>query len=1238
MKGCCEDLKVTWSKPDADGIKHPIEMECYMGAYMKDLIEPALNKDGVLDLKELKKNVDKDTYWAITHAIGYRVPTEDKYSMARLKIKGFLPPMNGSAIMLPKEITVLSGSDFDVDKMYLMLHEFRKDIVVKLDKPGKISAATLYLNSILNGPKKELYNEVYDKLSDKEKEFIENGGLKAVANCMSAFGMQDKGGKPFDEFIKSFVGVTEESLPIVRGIAKKFTKWAIKNENTSSAAAEFISMLKANNVKTINTVKVVKYKEDGLTDKKATNEAEKKEESEVDSLSDYTDIADDDYIEMNDEDYDDLVGDSKTMEELAAAKKRRIAFGDEAAKNSRAARNNRMIDVMLSVMAHPDTSSKFVNPGSFDAQKKTARMIELMNTGWSEVADALSRSDDDKMKTMARSLERNAGRNLYTELSKLSLDELTDLTKNLAASVSPINPYTQVYFHNQNEIGGKLIGAYANHNAAHAAAQYYNLTIKPMDAFEFCGRTINRLDSTDPRISKNNAGFLAASVDNVKDPVLYWLNQNLYTADVSMLLSRGGATSDEIGIFMNQPIIKKAVEMFNDAGYGNKQTIFLKAVKEFFMGTNNTYFDNLNTSTKKLQDEMKEKMKSVKNFTIDQLASQLHNTDRNSKEYYEMQMAVAIKFLHMLKVGQDLSSLTQSSKTDTQNGAAKSSIAENIVKMRKTDEIKNEQGEFSLEFNKAIFGPEMNGHFYDENGNLNKSVYENVRDQIYDSPYSMLSAFTACGVTSTKLLFKDIFPWYQEPFQKLIDDMEIAKGSTVNADELNTAFEDFMNYWMTNINAFGKDGNMTVQDRRKLYMENFGDYFLSLKSKYPEIANNPFIKALQFKYVDTVTNKVVRPEDVTNKRSWKNRIARLVVLPNVGKLTDKTKQAYISAWENMFNSDNEEIKRLAEDLVIYSYFRNGLGFAPDSFGHLAPLFRTEFTGYMENMINLVDGNAEYSHKWNAVTKFLPQFIQNHPNGRYVEKIDKFQLYEVLYDSYHKASGDGDIIARLGIKPGTGFPAASAYKSKKDGNLKPYAKVMPDIFFIDRKKYSDYKKASANPLFYANKEDRRELNLKPIINVDGNIYSLHQVDDTIYCYHKLPTLGMANTSEGVQFREYDNNGGDGLLSIFPENNKGIGSRYVDGKQQVTPASLDALRELFSTESVIDEHYDDIPMVQLIKGLVGQDMDNKVKSTKQPSYIGASEKFIDILTMITRYKEEVSDKVFTIDENGNQVKLC
>ena len=96
-------------------------IECYLPAYSKQFYEPLMTKadDGsyYLDVEKLPMDLRK--------IIGYRIPTEDKYSMAPLIIKGFLPQQNGSAIMLPADITQIAGSDFDVDKMFLMIPEFK---------------------------------------------------------------------------------------------------------------------------------------------------------------------------------------------------------------------------------------------------------------------------------------------------------------------------------------------------------------------------------------------------------------------------------------------------------------------------------------------------------------------------------------------------------------------------------------------------------------------------------------------------------------------------------------------------------------------------------------------------------------------------------------------------------------------------------------------------------------------------------------------------------------------------------------------------------------------------------------------------------------------------------------------------------------------------------------------------------------------------------------------------------
>lgn len=101
--GVTDQLKIVY---EGEGENKRIKyLECFMPAYSREFYEPLMDESGRLDVRKLPKS--------LRNLIGYRVPTEDKYSMVPLYIKGFLPQQNGSAIMLPAEITTLSGSDFD---------------------------------------------------------------------------------------------------------------------------------------------------------------------------------------------------------------------------------------------------------------------------------------------------------------------------------------------------------------------------------------------------------------------------------------------------------------------------------------------------------------------------------------------------------------------------------------------------------------------------------------------------------------------------------------------------------------------------------------------------------------------------------------------------------------------------------------------------------------------------------------------------------------------------------------------------------------------------------------------------------------------------------------------------------------------------------------------------------------------------------------------------------------------
>lgn len=98
--------------------------ECYMPLTSRKLFEPLLEKKTVNGEEVYVLNPDRLKEAGLDKAVGYRIPTENKSSMLPLIIKGFTPLQNGSAIVLPAEITDIAGSDFDVDKMFVMLSEF----------------------------------------------------------------------------------------------------------------------------------------------------------------------------------------------------------------------------------------------------------------------------------------------------------------------------------------------------------------------------------------------------------------------------------------------------------------------------------------------------------------------------------------------------------------------------------------------------------------------------------------------------------------------------------------------------------------------------------------------------------------------------------------------------------------------------------------------------------------------------------------------------------------------------------------------------------------------------------------------------------------------------------------------------------------------------------------------------------------------------------------------------------
>lgn len=56
---------------------------------------------------------------ATANAIGYRIPTQSIASISPLRFVDVFPEIMGNTIMLPEDFTKLTGSDFDIDKLYV---------------------------------------------------------------------------------------------------------------------------------------------------------------------------------------------------------------------------------------------------------------------------------------------------------------------------------------------------------------------------------------------------------------------------------------------------------------------------------------------------------------------------------------------------------------------------------------------------------------------------------------------------------------------------------------------------------------------------------------------------------------------------------------------------------------------------------------------------------------------------------------------------------------------------------------------------------------------------------------------------------------------------------------------------------------------------------------------------------------------------------------------------------------
>lgn len=792
--------------------------------------------------------------------------------MAPLYIKGFLPQQNGSAIMLPAEITTLSGSDFDVDKLYIMLPEFR----------------------------------ILDKYRIKDA---------------------------WDDFYNdpANIDIVEE---IDKNIGIAFEDYQEKHPNDDLSIEDYIEFVQSQDVR----------------------------------RHQFSETAQDRFKEWF----------QSRIDQYSLGKKGKIVkvkydFNKSPQENSLSARNNLLIDMMYGVLTNADTAPKILNPGGFDYQKKAARIMTILNS-------STERSLAEKLQKVGIQLNKTVQKNgksypkpIASYLFDLDLETLNELAKDTKISMDPLSPKTQVQLHQQNMTGAKLIGIYANHNANHALMQHTLLKLSEENgSFVLNGKRLVSLhditNGNNEFISRNNAGFLAASVDNVKDPVLASINQNTFTADASMLLSRLGYNPIEIGLLMTQPIVMEITQTyFRESREGkSKDTIIdeiLGKYKEKAALNSDLTYDNYKNNMFYIED-----LADYILMSKEAVEDRSQTSDYRKIEYYQKQVAVGYLFKRIMNSADALGQLVQATRSDTQGGAAGPTIADTELKMQKVKDLLNQienNDKFPLENANVIDDSiEMTEEYTNQDDALNS-----LREKLLSSELPFLQAFYTLGLKQTEKMLKGYFPQFTQPFRDVINSLRnMTSTGKLDVKTMNSIYNDLLAYIMSKTQFFGQQllinsnseiGNTIVSpiDKRRDFINNFPKYFKEVVTDNEDIAELEFIKRL----------KVIRPND-------NNPVATLV-FKNVGQLSPTLRERYMRDWVSLLYMQNPEANKLALNLFRYSYYRNGFAFGPNTFIHLAPVaLRKSIPEYTDTLRTLLTSSDDYS-------QFVDQYVYNHLDNR-----------------------------------------------------------------------------------------------------------------------------------------------------------------------------------------------------------------------------------------------------------------
>ena len=756
------------------------------------LIEEA-KKNGTTYFEEARKFILSNNNLA---ALSYRIPTQGMNSTLPITVVDVLPSNVGDTIILPAELTKLTGADFDVDKMYLARYNY-ESVGGKLYKVEFIddfegyddNGNPIYLDE--DEYLEKLYNYNY-------RWFGTDFYKKALEDVPKILGsvLAD---------IHRNGNISEDSLNLLKAMQEKYSA--------------FIGNKKFNSILNDNTLsprdKIMKLSSSfKLESRKKTLEEFKNENR------------------------------GKTKWEL----------------NNSSQVENRLLDIFQTTLTSDNHYMDATVPLDFatDALKVAVNDVDTysnLNKDYNDT-EPLFPLYQEGIKTQNVGADAGIGPmalintfRVIMQIAKLNLDKTIKIKSRRG----------------KNSVSRNLVALIPNINNLY-----------------------DKYDSDGVSIMDWTSALINAHVDAAKDSYITRLNVNSYTYDVVALLTSSGVGLSQF-YFLPQPILKEIAEesirrSSSKIGISKKErrdtkwrdVISNKYIKNAKLSK--SFYNDLDSG--KLEIEWKGNKYNASDliFNKEWLLEQLknHYEGNMDSDWYRNQIIIFEYFKDIQNYSKALSNLVLASQVDT--GKMGKNLSELILSLHNIERMQDDVHFTNAEdvYNKTFLGKKMN----------------NSTGLLFDLLKSEMLEFSP-GFLKMVNLFGKLSDTYYDRDPRNINQYMYEMKFAMQAEFFN---------------EFCKQNNINLKDM--FYGDN------TIVDKVNKIRNIVLSNNGYFKLTDNMLLKMLIPAIQVKGKPKK--------FETVLKLRDTdAKNAYTYAWRDLLEHSDPEIRKIAKELIVYSFYTSG---------------------------------------------------------------------------------------------------------------------------------------------------------------------------------------------------------------------------------------------------------------------------------------------------------------------------